>query len=120
MPTGGTVTITVAPGDPAAVDPPLADALIDGGFVTITVTDTGAGMSAEVARNAFEPFFSERGLAEREGLGLSVVYGIIKQLGGEIRLESETGQGTTVRLFLPWAERVAEANDAEASKESPV
>jgi signal transduction histidine kinase len=119
MPNGGTVTISAKPGDPTAVDPPLFSALADRGFVTITVSDTGTGMSAEVARNAFEPFFSERGLAEREGLGLGVVYGVIKQLGGEVKLESEVGQGTTMSLHLPWAEQGADANDAKAPQESP-
>jgi len=67
----------------------------------IAVSDTGAGMTPTVAARAFEPFFTTKAASTGSGLGLSVVYGVIKQLGGEIALTSEPGKGTTVRIFLP-------------------
>ncbi|MDH3474524.1 MAG: response regulator [Rhodospirillales bacterium] len=70
-------------------------------FVVVTVTDDGAGMPPEVARRAFEPFYSHRSLAEKMGLGLSTAYGFAAQSGGRITLDSREGHGTTVKLALP-------------------
>jgi len=67
--------------------------------VCLTITDTGAGMSEAVMSRAFEPFFSTKPVAQ--GLGLSLVFGFVRQSGGQISLESEPGRGTTVRLYLP-------------------
>jgi PAS domain S-box-containing protein len=72
-----------------------------GEYVELSVTDTGAGMSPEVAARAFDPFFTTKGLGKGTGLGLSQVYGISRQAGGIARIESRPGQGTTVRMYLP-------------------
>ena len=87
MPEGGTFTVrTSAESDST---------------VRLTFRDTGVGMDAETRRRAFEPFFTTKGVGEGVGLGLASVYGIIKQSGGAISLDSEPGEGTTVLLSLP-------------------
>jgi signal transduction histidine kinase len=72
-----------------------------GRYVMLTVSDTGVGMSAEVRAQAFDPFFTTKDVGKGSGLGLSQVYGFCKQSGGQATVESEPGQGTVVRLYLP-------------------
>jgi CheY-like chemotaxis protein len=74
-----------------------------GEYVVISVTDNGSGMPPEVTDRAFEPFFTTKEVGKGSGLGLSMVYGFIKQSGGHVRLYSEPGIGTVVKLFLPRA-----------------
>lgn len=89
----------------------------DGDCVVIEVSDTGCGMEEAVADRALEPFFTARADGEGTGLGLSMVYGFIKQTGGDIQISSVLGQGSTIRLTLPlWHERVAMAPVVESGK----
>ena len=70
-------------------------------FARVTVSDQGMGISAEVAPRVFEPFFTTKGVGEGTGLGLSVAYGIARDHGGWIAVESEVGRGSRFSLFLP-------------------
>ncbi|TPQ34863.1 hybrid sensor histidine kinase/response regulator [Bradyrhizobium guangdongense] len=75
-----------------------------GEFVMVAVTDTGHGIPAEIRDRVFEPFFTTKGVGQGTGLGLSMVYGFARQTGGAVRIESEEGRGTVVRLYLPRSE----------------
>ena len=81
-----------------------------GQYVMLAVSDTGSGIPAEIIDKVFEPFFSTKPEGRGSGLGLSMVYGFVKQSGGHVKIYSEPGHGTTVRLYLP---RATEAEDAE-------
>ena len=104
MPRGGQLAIDVAPvrldADYARMYPEVRT----GRYVLVTVTDTGTGMPEEVRRRAFEPFFTTKPVGAGTGLGLSMVYGFVKQTGGHIQIYSEPGSGTSVRIYLPHAE----------------
>ena len=100
MPDGGRLVIETAE---AELDP---DSLVTVGvepgvYAMLVVTDTGVGMAPEVRQRAFEPFFTTKGPGSGSGLGLSMVYGFVKQSGGHVQLYSEPGQGTSVRIYLP-------------------
>lgn len=76
-----------------------------GKFVEIEVSDSGVGMTPEVLSRAFEPFFTTKSVGQGTGLGLSQIYGFVKQSGGFVRIDSAPGEGTSVRIFLPTRER---------------
>jgi len=100
MPDGGKLTIATAN---ARIDDLKADtpALVPGDYICIGVTDTGTGMSAEVASRAFDPFFTTKPIGQGTGLGLSMIYGFARQSNGHVTIDSKLGHGTTVRIFLP-------------------
>ncbi|WP_062233986.1 response regulator [Aureimonas sp. N4] len=83
-----------------------------GQYVMLAVSDTGCGMSAEIIDKVFEPFFSTKAEGKGSGLGLSMVYGFVKQSGGHVKIYSEIGHGTTIKLYLPRAEQ---AEDVEVT-----
>ena len=103
MPEGGRITIAARN---VTLDGEDAD-LRPGDYVAIAITDTGSGMTAEVAARAFEPFFTTKSAGKGTGLGLSMVYGFAKQSKGHARIDSALGRGSTVTLYLPRAERGA-------------
>ncbi len=99
MPSGGRLTIATANLDRHEQGTPPE--LPDGDFVTVSVSDTGTGMTEEVLNKAFEPFFTTKAVGRGTGLGLSQVYGIAKQTGGTGTISTKLGEGTTVAVYLP-------------------
>ena len=111
MPDGGRLTIATANETLDELEARERD-LPPGPYVSVSVTDTGVGMPPDVAAKAFDPFFTTKPLGAGTGLGLSMTYGFARQSGGQVRIRSEPGSGTTMCLYLP-------RHDAEASLESP-
>jgi two-component system cell cycle sensor histidine kinase/response regulator CckA len=99
MPAGGTLTIET--GERQISGSTRGRSVKPGRYLVLAVSDTGSGMDAETMSHVFEPFFASRGTGSRSGLGLSIVYGIVKQSGGGVRVSSEPEQGTTVKVFIP-------------------
>ncbi len=111
MPDGGRITIETANkwlDERAGKERELPQ----GQYISICVTDTGSGMSAETIARAFEPFFTTKPIGQGTGLGLSMIYGFARQSGGQVRIYSEVGHGTTVCVYLP--RHFGAAEEAEA------
>jgi PAS domain S-box-containing protein len=105
----GRLTIELANVTLDATSFSAADAVPAGDYVMLAVSDTGSGMSPAVLEKAFEPFFTTKPEGEGTGLGLSMAYGFIRQSGGTIRIYSEVGIGTTIRIYLPRSLQAREA-----------
>jgi PAS domain S-box-containing protein len=115
MPEGGKLTIETANkwlDDRAARDRELPP----GQYVSLCVTDTGAGMTPEVISRAFDPFFTTKPLGQGTGLGLSMIYGFVRQSGGQVRIYSEVGKGTTMCLYFPRHFGKADEEDSAVSE----
>src|SRR5260370_19667047 len=122
MPEGGTVTVEVANATLDRRYAALHPDVTPGPYVMVAVDDTGTGMPAEVAAQAFDPFFRTKRDGRGTGLGLSMVYGFVRQSNGHIRIDSAIDQGTSVKLYLPRtldpvAEAPAEVDHAPAGRE---
>jgi PAS domain S-box-containing protein len=100
MPDGGRITIETAN---RWLDREAARAhdMPEGQYLALSVSDTGTGMTPEVIAKAFDPFFTTKPIGQGTGLGLSMIYGFAQQSGGQVRIYSEIGQGTTLRIYLP-------------------
>jgi signal transduction histidine kinase/CheY-like chemotaxis protein len=111
MPDGGHLTIETAN---CQLDEGSSAEHMMGEYVMVAVTDAGTGMSPDVVAKAFDPFFTTKEVGRGTGLGLSQVYGFVKQSGGHVRISSELGQGTTVKVYLP---RLAGATTEDTATE---
>jgi PAS domain S-box-containing protein len=109
MPGGGRLTIETA-NMSVARDYAEIHGIQPGQYVLVAVSDTGPGMPPEVVARAFDPFFTTKPAGQGSGLGLSMVYGFARQSGGHVKIYSEPGHGTTVKLYLPRADAATEAD----------
>jgi PAS domain S-box-containing protein len=116
MPTGGIVSITTQ--NALVVADPVTEVgeIAPGRYATITLSDDGTGMPKDVLARVFEPFYTTKEVGKGSGLGLSQVYGFARQSGGHISIQSVVGEGTVVRLYLPWTEPVEALVLNEAAK----
>jgi signal transduction histidine kinase/CheY-like chemotaxis protein len=113
MPEGGRLTVTTA--NIGAGDPRRPAELAPGDYVAVSVSDTGTGMTTEVLAKAFEPFYTTKDVGRGTGLGLSQTYGVARQSGGTVRVDTKLGRGTTVTVYLPRATAGAAATPIEAA-----
>jgi signal transduction histidine kinase/CheY-like chemotaxis protein len=118
MPDGGRLTIATANVPHSDISRPVELAPAD--YVRVSVSDTGTGMTEEVLRKAFEPFFTTKPVGSGTGLGLSQVYGIAKQTGGTVTIETNVGHGTTVSVYLPRTTATPVARHSDESQHVPL
>jgi nitrogen-specific signal transduction histidine kinase len=114
MPDGGKLTLETRNVVLDENYPGMTVELKPGNYVMIAVSDTGEGIPGGLLDKVFEPFFTTKEVGKGSGLGLSMVYGFVKQSNGHIKIYSEEGHGTTVKLYLPAATGIPDAPDAEA------
>ena len=118
MPHGGTIVIATANAHLDASD--QDDEVTPGDYVVLSVTDSGIGMPPEVLQRVMEPFFTTKEPGAGSGLGLSMIFGFAMQSGGHLRIDSEPGHGTTVRLYLPRAHGAESFEEDEAATDAPL
>jgi CheY-like chemotaxis protein len=118
MPRGGTMTITTHSANIGTEADGTMPGFVPGQYTILTVSDDGMGMSQQVQSRIFEPFFTTKPLGKGTGLGLAMVYGIVKQSGGYIRVDSELNRGTTFQILFPAVEEAVSA--AEIDTVAPV
>jgi signal transduction histidine kinase len=118
MPDGGRLTVTTANCQLDRQAAQLRD-LPAGRYVVLSVSDTGTGMTPDVMAKAFEPFYTTKPEGQGTGLGLSMVYGFVRQSGGQVRISSRLGQGTSICLYLPFHPGQADASETPADHGKP-
>jgi CheY-like chemotaxis protein len=119
MPDGGRLAVAASPALASKVRQLEGTLDSSADYVALAVSDTGVGIPPEIIDRVFDPFFTTKSPGQGSGLGLSIIYGFIKQSGGHIQIESEVGRGTTATIFLPRAAPSEDASADEPSEQSP-
>ena len=117
MPDGGQLTVETANLTLGSTSALVSDGVEAGDYVVVSVSDTGLGMSPDVIAKAFDPFFTTKPIGQGTGLGLSMIYGFMKQSDGHVRIYSEVGRGTTLKLYL---RRASQSPEQPGAKEDAV
>lgn len=125
MPQGGRVTISLEKASPAVVDEFFSDTVRssrqnDAGYALLCVRDTGTGIPADILPRVFEPFFTSKSAGKGTGLGLYVVYGLVKQMGGAIDVRSQVGTGTEFRILLPLTDESGQVRKLSGAVSDPL
>ena len=116
MPEGGQLLIETRNAEIGDAHPRLRDGVRPGRYAMLIVSDTGVGMDSETQAHMFEPFFTTKEPGKGTGLGLPIVYGVVKQTGGWTHVDSKPGRGTTFEIYLPWAEETESTTTLQVSQ----